>query len=66
MTYKLKFINSFRFMLTSLSSLVNDLSEIYSKKCKDKNCKSKSNFIGLKIMNYITNVTIVKKYNQNQ
>ena len=48
MTYKLKFINSFRFMLTSLSSLVNDLSEIYSKKCKDKNCKSKSNFIGLK------------------
>ena len=36
-TYKLKFIDSFRFMSTSLSKLVNNLSEIYSKKCRDKN-----------------------------
>ena len=47
-TYKLKFIDSFRFMSTSLSSLVDNLSEIYSKKCRDKNCKSSCDFIGLK------------------
>ena len=32
--YKLKFIDSFRFILTSLSKLFDNLSEIYSKKCK--------------------------------
>ena len=38
-TYKEKFIDSFWFMLTSLSSLVDTLSEkLYSDKCKD--CKS--------------------------
>ena len=47
-TYKLKFIDSFRFMSKSLSSLVDNLSGIYSKKCKDKNCKCKCDFIGLK------------------
>ena len=48
-TYKLNFIDSFRFMSTSLSSLLDNLSEIYSKKCKDENCKSECDFIGLKI-----------------
>ena len=38
-TYKLKFIDSFRFMQTSLSKLVDNLSEIYNKECKG--CKSK-------------------------
>ena len=33
-TYKLKFIDSNRFMQTSLSSLVDNLSEIYNKECK--------------------------------
>ena len=33
-TYKLKFVDSFRFMSTSLSSLVDNLSEIYKKECK--------------------------------
>ena len=33
-TYKLKFIERFRFMSTSLSSLVDNLSEIYEKECK--------------------------------
>ena len=47
-TYKLKLIDSFRFMNTLLSDLVDNLSEIYSKKFKDKNCKSECDFIGLK------------------
>ena len=37
-TYKLKFIDSLRFMPTSLSSLVDNLSEkLHSGKCRD--CK---------------------------
>ena len=35
-TYKLKFIDSFRFMSTSLSELVDNTSEIF----KSKECKS--------------------------
>ena len=35
-------------MLTSLSCLVDKLSEIYSKNCRDKNCESKCDFTGLK------------------
>ena len=35
-TYRLKFIDSFRFMSTSLSSLVDNLSEkLHSDKCRD-------------------------------
>ena len=45
--YKLKFTDSFRFMSTLLSKLVNNLSEIYSKKCRDKDCKSECEFKGL-------------------
>ena len=33
-TYKLKFIDSYRFMSTSLSNLVDNLSGIYFKECK--------------------------------
>ena len=47
-TYKLKFIDSYRFMSTSLSKLVENLSDIYRKKCRDKNWKSKCEFKGLK------------------
>ena len=46
-TFRLKFIDSFRYMSTSPSSLVDNLSEIYNKKCRDKNCESKCSFIGL-------------------
>ena len=46
-TYKLKFIDSFRFMSTSLSSLVDNLSEkLYSDKCKD--CKSEIDYKSIK------------------
>ena len=48
-------------MSTSLSSLVDNLSEIYSKKCKDENCKSECDFIGYKNNKFVTNVKNVKK-----
>ena len=47
-TCKLKFIDSFRFLSTSFSKLADNLSEIYSKKCRDKNCESECEFKGLK------------------
>ena len=58
-------------MLTSLSSLVDNLCEICTKKKKKKNAKDarkkeKSNqyaiSLGLKIINYVTNAKNVKKY----
>ena len=46
-TYKLKFIDSFRFMSTSLSSLVDNLSEkLHSDNCKD--CKSELDYKSIK------------------
>ena len=46
-TYRLKFIDSFRFMLTSLPSLVNNLSEkLHSDKCKDY--KSELDYMSVK------------------
>ena len=35
-------------MSTLQSNLIDNLSEIYRKKCRDKNCKSAYDFIGLK------------------
>ena len=49
-SYKLKFIDSFRFMPASLSSLVDNLSEIYKKeckKCKERKIISECKFIGI-------------------
>ena len=47
-TYKIKFIDSCRFMLSKLSNLVDNLSEINNKNCKTcmerKNIKSKREF----------------------
>ena len=46
-TYKLKFINSFRFMSSSLSNLDDNLSKrLYSDKCKD--FKSYSDYMSVK------------------
>ena len=35
-------------MSTALSKLADNLSEIFSKKCRDKNCKSECDYKGLK------------------
>ena len=40
-THKLKFIDSYRFMPTSLSNLTDNLSEINKKECKS--CKEREN-----------------------
>ena len=45
-------------MSTSLSSLVDNLSEIYSKKCRDKDCEFKCDFVALK------NIKLRYKYNE--
>ena len=54
-SYKLKFIDSFRFMSTSLSSLVDNLSEIYKKKVKnarkEKKVHQNADLLVLKIIN---------------
>ena len=59
-TYKLKFIDSFRFMSTSLTSL-----KCTKKNAKDARKKEKSNhyaiLLGLKIINYVTNAKNAKK-----
>ena len=51
-TYELKFIDSYRFMQSKLSDLVDNLSEINNKDCKTcmerKNIKSECDFIGFK------------------
>ena len=49
--YKIKPIDSFKFMSSKLSYLVNNLSEIYSKecrRCKERKEISACDFIGLK------------------
>ena len=50
-TYKLKFIDSYRFMSTSLSNFVNNLSETYDeecKKCMERKNRFSCEFIGFK------------------
>ena len=50
--YKLKFIDSYRFMSTSLSNLVDNLSGVYDKECKKcmerKKIRLNCEFIGFK------------------
>ena len=51
-TYKIKFVDTCRFMPSKLSNLVDNLSEINNKDCKTcmerKNIKSECEFIGFK------------------
>ena len=49
-SYKLECIDSFRFMSTSLSNLVDNLSKIYKKQCKK--CKENKNHIRMQIYWY--------------
>ena len=67
-TYKIKFINSFRFMATSLSKLVDNLTEdIHGDKCVD--CKSDLSY--MKVMDetiiyaLIVKRTVKKKLTKN-
>ena len=61
--YKLKFFDNFRFMSTSLPSLLDNLHSKKNVKDEWKEEKSSQNAIllGLKIINYTTNVKNVKK-----
>ena len=65
-TYKIKFIDSCRFMPSKLSNLVDNLSEINNKDCKTcierKNIKSECEFIGLKIIDSTTDAQNVMKH----
>ena len=51
-TYKLKFIDSYRFMSTSLSNLVDNVSGVYDKECKEcmerKKIRLNCEYIGFK------------------
>ena len=63
--YKLNFIDSYRFMSTSLSDLADNLSEINKRECKSCIDKKKlhQNVIlsNLKIKDYVINVKTAEK-----
>ena len=59
-TYKLKFIYSFRFISTSFSSLADNLSEkLHSDKCRD--CKSELNYMSLEYNHLIFQIFECKR-----
>ena len=57
---KITFIGSMRFMVTSRSKLVDYLSEIYSEKCRDKNCNTAQK-IKFSIKNFFSKCDQVSK-----
>ena len=59
-TYKLRFIDSFRFVSTSLSSLAHNLSGFTTENVDIKAVNLTVILLRLKIVNYITNATNVK------
>ena len=64
-TYKIKFIDSYRFMSSSLSKLVDNLSEgIYDNKCS--NCESNLDYLKIKkneklLLNALIAIFIIKR-----
>ena len=67
-TYKLKFIDSYRFMRSSLSNLVDNLSGVYDKKCNKcrerKKLSQIMNLLDLKMVDRIISVKNVKNHAQ--
>ena len=65
-TYKLKFIDSYRFMSTSLSNLVDNLSGIHDKECKKCMERKKLgwivNLLDLKMVAWIINAKNAKNH----
>ena len=64
--FKLKFIDSYRFMSTSLSNLVDNLSGVFDKECKKcmkrKKIRLNCEFIGFKNITININVKSVKNH----
>ena len=58
---KIKFIDSIRFISSSLTHHVDNLSEIDNEKCSDKNCKSECEFKGVKNNELFMIVKVVEK-----
>ena len=59
-TYKIKFIDSYRFMSSSLSSLVDNLSNgLHSEKCAD--CKSHLDYVSIKDDKLILDALCVRR-----
>ena len=69
-SHKLKVIDSCRFMRSKLSDLVDNLSEINNKDCKTcmerKNIKSECDFIGFKIIDWITDAKNAREHLPSQ
>ena len=67
-TYKLKYIDSYRFMPTSLSNLVDNLSGVYGKECKKCTERKKIgwtvNLLDLKMVDWIISVKNVTNHTQ--
>ena len=65
-TYKWKFIDSYRFMSTSLSNLVNILSGVYDKECKRRMERKKIgwivNLLDFKTVDWIINAKNAKNH----
>ena len=66
--YKLKFIDSYRFMQTSLSNIVDNLSRVYDKECKKCMERKKlgwiANLLDLQMVDWIISVKDVKNHAQ--
>ena len=67
-TYKLKFINRFRFMSTSLINLVDNLSGVYDKECKRcmERKRIRLNLLDLKMVDQVINVKNAKNHTLRQ